>query len=173
MRSPTNWLQLLANIALIVGLILVAVEIRQNSDLTRADLYSQHLTNWQDTERSKIGESLSVTIAKSIDTPEKLTSAEMVELEGYYRSILQQFVRRVELKEMGVFVLPSESIVCGNFKRRFGTKFALAWWEVTRSEWHPTVETMLEECVDQTRSLESAEMKKLQEIRSLLVREEA
>jgi hypothetical protein len=43
MRSDklVNWLQVLGNFGLIAGLVLVAIQIQQNTDITRAQMISE------------------------------------------------------------------------------------------------------------------------------------
>ena len=89
-----NWLQVGANIAILAGLILVGVQINQNTELTRLGFYSSEETDYLSMGAMQSGDTLAGAWAKAIDDPESLSTAEMVQLDGYLQNILHQLQRR-------------------------------------------------------------------------------
>jgi hypothetical protein len=51
-----NWLQILANLGLIAGLVLVAVQIKQNTDTTKAQMISDGLAHYSNLFLAVAGE---------------------------------------------------------------------------------------------------------------------
>ena len=80
-----NWLQVGANIGLLGGLVLVAIQINQNSDqlgqshqLVRAELLSNFYDAWITIDSSKQSENFAEVLSKSIAKPKDLSLKEMV-----------------------------------------------------------------------------------------------
>jgi len=130
---------ILANIGVLVGLILVALQIRQNTVLVRAELVSNATDSWIDIDASKQSDNFASVLAKSIDDPQELTSAEIIELDGYLYTYLDQLLRDRQLHELGVFDVPSEDLIQMSIMDYFGNEFARAWWAETKSQWPPDI----------------------------------
>ena len=71
-------------------------------------------------------------MAKSIVNPEELTAAEILELDGYLFTYIDQLYRDRNLYNLGVFDTPTESLVSGSLSDYFGNEFARAWWAETK-----------------------------------------
>jgi hypothetical protein len=101
--KPKGWLTVIGNFAVAIGLFVVTFEIRQNSTLARGDSVTQFVTNWEEIDRSRQDPAFAVTYAKSIERPQDLTLAEMIQLDGYYFSIMDQLNIDFYLVEFGIF----------------------------------------------------------------------
>ncbi len=121
----------LGNLAVLVGIILIAVEISQNSNLVEAQLASDSQAAWVAIDASKQGESFAEVLAKAIERPEDLTLAEMLAMDGYLLTYLDQLWRRDALHALGLGVALDES-VRGSIQDFFGNEFAQAWWVETK-----------------------------------------
>ena len=67
------WLQLGSNVGVIIGLILVAVQIKQNSDLTSLGLIASATTQETDHLNTLLGENPIAVFAKASSNPDELT----------------------------------------------------------------------------------------------------
>ncbi len=119
-----NWLQVCANFGLLGGLVLVAIQINQNSDqlsqthqLTRAELLSNQHDAWIEIDASKQSENFAKVLAKSIIKPDELTASEILELDGYLFTYLDQLMRDRELYIVGVFDTPPQSLIRGSLRQ--------------------------------------------------------
>lgn len=48
-----SWLGVIGNVAVVIGLVVVAIELRQNSVVANGELTTQFLTNWEEMDRSR------------------------------------------------------------------------------------------------------------------------
>ncbi len=123
-----QWLQVSANIGILAGLILVGLQINQNTELMRLSFYSTEEDGYLTMGATMSGETLAAAWAKAIEEPESLTTAEMVQLEGYLQNVWVQIGRRDYLYEEGLYEVSAESNIVWAAERIFGNTFARAWW---------------------------------------------
>jgi len=121
----------LGNVAVLAGIILIAVEINQNSRLVEVQLESDQAAAWIEIDASKQGERFAEVLAKAIERPEDLTLAEMLEMDGYLYTYLDQLWREETLYRLGLSD-ELEVLVRGTIRDFFGNEFAQAWWVETR-----------------------------------------
>ena len=133
------WLQVGANIGILVGLILVWYEINQNSQLTNAALLDSRFQTSIETSQSVFGENMGAAISKSYSDPASLSDEEMVILEEYYVAHINQVARVQVLGETGIvgdrtwldyFPDENDKIVSPRLRRTLDSPFARAWWPV-------------------------------------------
>ena len=101
-----EWLQVIGSFGVIFGLILVALQIQQNTVLVRAELVSNASDAWINIDASKQSENFASVLAKSIVNPQELTTAEILELDGYLFTYIDQLDRDRDLYNLGVFDTP-------------------------------------------------------------------
>jgi len=138
----------LGNLGVLAGIVLVAVQINQNSALVEAQLESDEAAAWVEIDASKQGENFSDVLAKAIERPEDLTLSEMVALDGYLYSYLDQLWRREQLYAIGLGN-DLEDEIRDSIRDFFGNRFAQAWWAETKfkfgSDFIQTFERVLSE----------------------------
>lgn len=98
-----DWLQLAAALGVIAGLALVAYELRQNQELTRAQLNSETVNALENFAFARQQEALARAIAKTRDAPLELTGTERIMLDGYYKHAFTQVFREAVLIERGIY----------------------------------------------------------------------
>ena len=76
-----NWLQILGNVGLVAGLILVAVQIKQNTDATKAQMISDGLAHYANLFLAIAGEEAASAWSKAIDAPDALSTEEIIVLD--------------------------------------------------------------------------------------------
>ncbi len=128
------WLQIGANVGILAGLVLVSLQISQNTNLTRLGFYSAEEDSFIAMGATLSGETLATAWAKAIEEPESLTTAEMVQLEAYLQNVWTQIGRRDYLYQEGLYENPAEGSIPWLQKRIFGNTFARAWWQDKSNE---------------------------------------
>ena len=78
-----RWLSLGANLGILVGLLLVALELNQATVTARAEMASSFQDRWVDMDISWQDAAFSETWAKSLTQPTELTTSEMLQLNGF------------------------------------------------------------------------------------------
>lgn len=79
-----NWLQILANFGIIAGLILVAIQINQNTKIASADFRSRGFEIVAQYQLAMIGENPSSAVAKAATNPDDLTDEELLILRRIF-----------------------------------------------------------------------------------------
>lgn len=128
--SFNKWLSLGANIGILIGLALVFMEIRQNTDLLRLQFINDDLLVSAQTESPMFGENPAQIIMKAIYTPEELTYADYRTVDAYLISKIDLLVRRYLLGQEGILdPLAWKSDIGFTFEWLFGNRFSRLWWE--------------------------------------------
>lgn len=80
-----NWLSIAANIGIVAGLVLVAVQINQESDIAGTTLESELFAYRVDYHELVVGEDTAASLARAIYDPASLTDRDKVVLETSLR----------------------------------------------------------------------------------------
>ena len=128
----SDWLQIIGTFGILAGLILVTLQMKQSTALVRAELRSNAVDSWINIDASKQSETFSQVLAKSIVEPQNLTASEILELDGYLFTYIDQLVRDSDLYKQGISEEPPQALVHGSVQDYFGNKFARVWWAETK-----------------------------------------
>jgi len=114
-------------IAIVASLLFVGLELQQDRQLTRAQLGSDANEFMGVVDLGMSDPDVARVWAKMLESPQDLSVAEMVQVDGILRSAYTMMLRECYLKEMDVF---SEcrtlvSVVARNY---FANTYAQAWW---------------------------------------------
>lgn len=132
-------LQLFASLGVLAGLILVAYEIRQNSDLAEADSVRAMLVGWQQIAMSEYQTDIVNIHVKSIEDPEKLTAAEIGKMSAWLTVVMNQYMLTFSMHERnmgynyGDIDNGPETELVGGFEYYFGSRFGRAWYIENKS----------------------------------------
>ena len=124
-----RWLTLGANIGVLIGLALVAFEIRQNSDLMRLQFINDDLLLTAESEVPMLGDDPATIMMKSFETPEDMTYADFRVMDAYLTTKMERLVRRYQLGREGIIDEDSWKTVGFAYEWFFGNKFGRLWWE--------------------------------------------
>jgi len=131
-----RWLTLGANLGVLVGIIILAVEIRQNSSLARLQFSDDRRATWQQGELVVFGDSIAEVWEKSVLNPESLSLAETRILDAYLAFQLTNSTRVFELEKAGLLeVGATKRWMQNNLPFFFDTEFAKTWWEIECRTW--------------------------------------
>lgn len=138
-----RWLDVFGQFAVLIGLVVVAFERRQNSNIANGELSAQYLTNWQAIEMLQTDAAFAATYAKSIERPGELTVAERFQLDGYYRAVMEQVEFSREMVEVGIFTDSPEALWGFTARSTLVTPYGQAWWRAYRDEFADSAEARI------------------------------
>ena len=125
--SKRTWVEIGSVLVLVGGLVLVAAQIRQSTDITRVQLDTSLQQNWRTVDSTRQSEEFARVLAKSIESPQELTLAEFFELDAYYQGVTDQLQTVADHVEAGYREGTIESVFSNNAEIYFGNAFAKAW----------------------------------------------
>ena len=125
-----------ANIGVLAGIVFLALEIRQNSNLARLEFADDRRTTWQQGELVVFGDSIAYVWEKSVLDPASLSLAETRILDAYLAFQLSNSFRVFELEQAGLLDEgTTKQTLEGTLPFFFDTEFAKAWWEIEGRTW--------------------------------------
>ena len=80
-----NWAQILSNIALILGLVVLIYEVRQSNLYAESENVSASFAISIAREESVFGENPAGVLAKALEDPEGLSTSEILVVDAYHR----------------------------------------------------------------------------------------
>ncbi len=124
-----RWLTLAANFGLLGGLVLVALQLNQTSQLARTQLVNEvSITNTQ-LWAGLMGEDPSEAIANSIENPSEMTFADFMVADAYLYTAMNMFHRNYLLAREGMFDERDWHLSIDSLGTWFlGNEFGRAWW---------------------------------------------
>jgi len=126
-----NWLQIAANTGIIAGLILVGLQMQQNSRLLQMQLLKDEATSYLDSEMAIIGDQYADVYQKSIEDPRNMTLSDMrIEESMLWGHSLFRWTNTYRLSELGLYEETQwKSEVNRDAPFFFGSPYGRAWWD--------------------------------------------
>jgi len=127
-------MQIVSNVGLIAGLILVGLQLKQNSDLLEIQLLYEESGRFVTSEQAMYGEEPARVWAKSIDSPRDLTLEEIRIVDAYLYTMVEHWRATRMLASEGLLSDESE----WQFRIRYeapyflGNEYGRAWWNAYR-----------------------------------------
>jgi hypothetical protein len=121
-----QWLLLISQLGILMGLILVGYQIQQTTELAKIQLFSDITSSRIDMAGATLGENPAPTIAKSLTEPEALTLEELYVMDAFLIRGLNEIRRAEVLRRLGLDIGISTSENIHAFY--FGNEFAQKWW---------------------------------------------
>ncbi|WP_340693946.1 hypothetical protein [Hyphomonas sp.] len=142
-RSRTErlnqWLALGANIGVLLGLIILIVEVRQNAALSRAAMEQKKNDVLAEIEFNIAKPEISEIWIKSIRHPEDLTDPEMRTMDGIFVALMLQWDHRFQMEAAGLASrADARQHVLNAAPYYFGSRFAKHWWSLQAPGWEGT-----------------------------------
>ena len=127
----SGWLQVAANIGILAGLILVGLQMQQNSDLLRMQLLKEEATSYLATESVILGENYADVYAKSITDPKSMSIADMrIEDTMLWSHGVVRWSNTYRLYELGLVEEEQwKSEVTRDLAFLYGSAYGRAWWD--------------------------------------------
>ena len=97
-----RWFTMLVNLSVLAGIVLVAVQIQQNTDITKAQMANEYYLLDAQLELTMMGESPAQSLEKAIYFPDELNKEDAVILDRYFNFGILQLQRIRKMIELGV-----------------------------------------------------------------------
>ena len=132
----SNWFQIFANVGLIAGLVLVGLQLKQNSDLLKTQLLYEESGRFIASEHAMYGEEAARVWAKSIESPRELLLEEIRIIDSYLYSALEHWRAIHMLAQEGLLDDEEEWQIRVRDEAPYflGNEYGRAWWSVYREE---------------------------------------
>ena len=143
-----DWIQIIATIGVLAGLILVAVEIRQNSRLVHAELNAQQMFHLESVYGAFRNPEFAVVFQKSITQPESLTPAEELMIDGHYRTLISFLWLDLVLVDRQVFEDTNAYWADYAVRHGIGTVFGQKWWSQHKLGYSDRTERLIDESLE-------------------------
>lgn len=125
----SDWLQVAANVGIVAGLILVGVQLKQNSDLLKTQLLYEESRRLVELETQVVGEIGAAVWAKSIAEPQNLDLDEQRVMEALLWSFVEQLRSTRLLGELGLLDDNEwRARVKSDTGYYLGNAYGRAWW---------------------------------------------
>ena len=142
-RSRTErlnqWLALAANLGVLLGLIVLIIEVRQNAALTRATMDQQKNDFLAQIEFNIARPEMSAIWVKAIRTPEALSDTENQAVGSVLVAIMLQWDQMFMMRDAGL--ISDERVrqhIANTAPFYFGSRFAKHWWALQAPGWEGT-----------------------------------
>lgn len=127
--SSSQWITAATNIAVLLSVLLLVVELRQNTELTRIQMIQDRINTNQQLESEFFNQHLSQVWVKSFRDPASMTLEEIRSMDAYLVVFMNQVMREYDLEQAGLLESGATAkLMQENFWFLFGSPFAKAWW---------------------------------------------
>ena len=117
--------------AIVVSLIFVGFQMRQDQVIARSELTSHSFDLMVGFNQSLFDPSFAGTYVKMLDDPENLTVEEEVRIDALLNSVMRAYSRECYLVVRGIFA-ECTNILNATAERYFGNKYAQSWLRVRK-----------------------------------------
>ncbi len=144
-----SWIQLSSTVAVLVGVLLVVIQLRQNSELIELQILKEDANSYIENEINLLPDNIYEIRQKSLDEPDNLTLYDYQVLDGLYWSTgVTRWRSLYDLAERGLVDQSAwKSTVQEDFDWYFANPFGRAWWK-RMSKRESTLPTELVEYVN-------------------------
>jgi len=134
-----RWLSLGANLCVVLGLVILIVEVRQNAELTRTAMETGLNDTLTQIELSLANPEISAAWVKSIRAPESLSDSENRMVESHLAAVVLQWEH--------LFIMERAGLVSRSEAKRhirnvapyyFGSRHGKNWWRWQEAGWQGT-----------------------------------
>ena len=126
----SGWFTVAANLGVVVGLVLVAAELDQNTQIARAQAITSSLTGTAGTEIAIMGDSAALAYVAAMDHPESVTRAEIVQVWGYLNAAVLAIENTHSMYRLGLSTKDDWESVKQGVNGWLGFPFGRIWWEL-------------------------------------------
>ena len=134
-----RWLTLGANLGVLLGLIILIVEVRQNASLTRLSIEVSKNALLADIELSLAQPEHAEIWVKSYLSPETMNDVERRVVESYFVALLMQWDYMLQMNRSGLITRSeAEQHIRNSAPFYFGSRFGKLWFSEEMGGWEGT-----------------------------------
>jgi len=127
-----NWVQIVAALGVIAGLLLVAYELNQNTkQLYGASIQGIHAA-YRSQALIEIESNIHELYVKSFESPDELSTEEILKLDTYYVLIIDQYEEWENMYEIGAVRYSGAENLVNVVDKYFAGRFGRAWYSANR-----------------------------------------
>lgn len=131
----SHWLTLAANLGVIVGIVFLVLEIRQNSDIATAQVRLDYASGWRSVDEKRQDQAFALVYSKSILVPDELSLGEIIQLDAYYAGVIDQMLSALAASKAGLRDGQIQNVALQAAIGYFSNAYAQAWWQENRQLW--------------------------------------
>jgi hypothetical protein len=126
-----QWIQLSSTGAVLVGVVLVVIQLRQNSELIELQILKDDANSYIENEINLLPDNIYEIRQKSLDAPDELTLYEYQVLDGlYWATAVSRWRSLYDLAERGLVNQSAwKNLIQEDVDWYFANEFGRAWWE--------------------------------------------
>jgi hypothetical protein len=146
----TRWLTLAANVGVIGGLLLVAVQINQNTEITKAQLANDYYIADMQLELSMMGDNPAKSWVKAVYSSGELTQEDAAVVDRYFNYGIVQILRLLKMRELG---LADEDWVKNRISYldwHLGNEVGQRWWTFSKKTYAKDFVQMIDDDLAQS-----------------------
>jgi hypothetical protein len=129
-QAISHWLQIGANVGILIGLVLVALQIQQSTDIARAQIINDYYIADLQLELTMMGEQPQKAWTKAVFNPDDLTTEDAVVVDRY---VNYNFIQLARLEQMRSFGLADDRNRADMMAWHLGNPVGRRWWEYVKS----------------------------------------
>ena len=123
-----TWLALVANLGVVGGLVLLAVELRHNTQVVRAQAVAGLLTGQTSAETAFMGDDTAEAMAVAIVTPDALSDEEILQMWAYLNTAVISAEQTYSMYSLGLATERDRESAAGKAADWLSFPFGLIWW---------------------------------------------
>ena len=121
------WLQVGANVGILVGLILVGLQMKQTSDVLEVQLIQQNSDRYSNILWASVGDDFQDVYDKQLKEPHNLSYGEMRTLEASYWGALSAWIAQYRMHQQGIIKTANwKSAIAGDAPFLFRNTYGLS-----------------------------------------------
>jgi len=125
--TTTDWVQVIATLAIVISIGLVLLELRQGREIAEAQLISDQYALQAGLLQATLGENAADVLAKACSHPGDLTREETEVLDAWYQSKLAEIARRRQIAKLTGFY-DQDATVTADLFAILGTPYGRHQW---------------------------------------------
>jgi len=126
-----DWLHIAASLGVLVGLLVVAYEIRQNTSVAKTEHTRANFDMWISLSSIELESDVGIAIIKSIEEPDNLSTEDRFKLNSWLNAVVSIYEYNNQAEQFGVG--PSLMDYIGEDAQYFfASRYARQWFEDNR-----------------------------------------
>ena len=142
-----GWLALVANLGVVAGLVLLAVELRQNTQVVRAQASMNLAIGQTSAEVAFMGEDTAAAFVKAMNSPGTITDREIVQLWAYLNALLLSVLQTHTMVELGLATEEDQKAAARTAAHWLGWNFGRVWWAEIKTDFPSDLVTEIDAAI--------------------------
>jgi len=139
-------LEVIGGIAVIVSLLVVAYEIRQNTSVARTEHIRANFEMWLELSSIELESDVGRTIIKAVEDPDNLSSEDKFKITSWLNAVGAIYEYNNQAEELGIG--PSLKVYLeGDARYYFASRYARQWFENNRRWFNPEAAEIIAQAI--------------------------